>query len=162
MNINTEKLKLQHSPILQQWVGRTSGAMTPNDLPRAKEQIQQWLELNMNDTERLDCLIFVYDTPVGITGLRHDNTSPESAELYMLLCEVGYNLIRTATYATRSMLDRAYLDYGLQTVSASVYTCHPEYVEALERMGFSRQTEKGELMMVEAGRKAFYSRKYLF
>ena len=126
MNINTEQLKLQHAPILQQWVGRTSGAMTPNDFPREKRQIQQWLELNMNDTERLDCLIFVYDTPVGITGLRHDNTSPESAELYMLLCEVGYNLI------------------------------------ALERMGFSRQIEKGELMMVEAGRKAFYSRKYLF
>ena len=134
MNINTERLKLRHFPILQQWAGRTSGAMTP----------------------------FVYDTPVGITGLRHDNTSPESAELYMLLCEVGYNLIRTATYATLCMLDRAFQEYGLQTVSASVYTCHPEYLEALERMGFNRQTEKGELIMVEAGRKAFYSRKYLF
>ena len=162
MNINTEQLKLQHAPILQQWVGRTSGAMTPNDFPREKEQIQQWLELTTDDTERLDCLIFVYDTPVGITGLRHDNTSPESAELYMLLCEVGYNLIRTATYATRSMLDRAYLDYGLQTVSASVYTCHPEYLEVLERMGFNRQTEKGEVIMVEVERKAFFSRKYLF
>ena len=162
MNINTEKLKLQHSPILQQWVGRTSGAMTPNDFPRAKEQIQQWLELNINDTERLDCLIFVYDTPVGITGLRHDNTSPESAELYMLLCEVGYNLIRTATYATRSMLDRAYLDCGLQTVSASVYTCHSEYLDVLERMGFIRQTEKGEMRLVVADRETYLSRKYLF
>ncbi len=162
MNINTERLKLRHFPILQQWAGRTSGAMTPNDFPWVKEQIQQWLELNTDNAERLDCMIFVYDTPVGIAGLLHDNTSPESAELYMLLCEVGYNLIRTATYATLCMLDRAFLEYGLQTVSASVYTCHPEYLEALERMGFSRQTEKGELIMVEAGRKAFYSRKYLF
>ena len=162
MNINTERLKLRHFPILQQWAGRTSGAMTPNDFPWVKEQIQQWLELNTDNAERLDCMIFVYDTPVGIAGLLHDNTSQESAELYMLLCEVGYNLIRTATYATLCMLDRAFQEYGLQTVSASVYTCHPEYLEALERMGFSRQTEKGELIMVEAGRKAFYSRKYLF
>ena len=162
MNINTERLKLRHFPILQQWAGRTSGAMTPNDFPWVKEQIQKWLELNTDNAERLDCMIFVYDTPVGIAGLLHDNTSPESAELYMLLCEVGYNLIRTATYATLCMLDRAFQEYGLQTVSASVYTCHPEYLEALERMGFSRQTEKGELIMVEAGRKAFYSRKYLF
>jgi len=162
MNINTERLKLRHFPILQQWAGRTSGAMTPNDFPWVKEQIQQWLELTTDNAERLDCMIFVYDTPVGIAGLLHDNTSPESAELYMLLCEVGYNLIRTATYATLCMLDRAFQEYGLQTVSASVYTCHPEYLEALERMGFSRQTEKGELIMVEAGRKAFYSRKYLF
>lgn len=162
MNINTERLKLRHFQILQQWAGRTSGAMTPNDFPWVKEQIQKWLELNTDNAERLDCMIFVYDTPVGIAGLLHDNTSPESAELYMLLCEVGYNLIRTATYATLCMLDRAFQEYGLQTVSASVYTCHPEYLEALERMGFSRQTEKGELIMVEAGRKAFYSRKYLF
>ena len=162
MNINTERLKLRHFQILQQWAGRTSGAMTPNDFPWVKEQIQQWLELNTDNAERLDCMIFVYDTPVGIAGLLHDNTSPESAELYMLLCEVGYNLIRTATYSTLCMLDRAFQEYGLQTVSASVYTCHPEYLEALERMGFSRQTEKGELIMVEAGRKAFYSRKYLF
>ena len=162
MNINTERLKLRHFPILQQWAGRTSGAMTPNDFPWVKEQIQKWLELNTDNAERLDCMIFVYDTPVGIAGLLHDNTSQESAELYMLLCEVGYNLIRTATYATLCMLDRAFQEYGLQTVSASVYTCHPEYLEALERMGFSRQTEKGELIMVEAGRKAFYSRKYLF
>lgn len=162
MNINTERLKLRHFPILQQWAGRTSGAMTPNDFPWVKEQIQKWLELNTDNAERLDCMIFVYDTPVGIAGLLHDNTSQESAELYMLLCEVGYNLIRTATYATLCMLDRAFQEYGLQTVSASVYTCHPEYLEALERMGFNRQTEKGELIMVEAGRKAFYSRKYLF
>lgn len=162
MNINTERLKLRHFQILQQWAGRTSGAMTPNDFPWVKEQIQKWLELNTDNAERLDCMIFVYDTPVGIAGLLHDNTSPESAELYMLLCEVGYNLIRTATYATLCMLDRAFQEYGLQTVSASVYTCHPEYLEALERMGFNRQTEKGELIMVEAGRKAFYSRKYLF
>ena len=162
MNINTERLKLRHFPILQQWAGRTSGAMTPNDFPWVKEQIQKWLELNTDNAERLDCMIFVYDTPVGIAGLLHDNTSPESAELYMLLCEVGYNLIRTATYATRSMLDRAYLDYGLQNVSASVYTCHPEYLDALERMGFIRQTEKGEMRMVVADRETYLSRKYLF
>jgi len=162
MNINTENLKLQHVPILQQWAGRTSGAMTPNDFPRVKEQIQQWLEHNTDDAERLDCLIFVYDTPVGIAGLFHDNTAPESAELYMLLCEVGYNLIRTATYATLCMLDRAFQEYGFQTVYASVYTCHPEYLEVLERMGFNRQTEKGEVIMVEVERKAFFSRKYLF
>ena len=162
MNINTERLKLRHFPILQQWAGRTSGAMTPNDFPRVKEQIQQWLELNTDNAERLDCMIFVYDTPVGIAGLLHDNTSPESAELYMLLCEVGYNLIRTATYATLCMLDRAFQEYGLQTVSASVYTCHPEYLEALERMGFSRQTEKGEMRLVVADRETYLSRKYLF
>ncbi len=162
MNINTEQLKLRHFPILQQWAGRTSGALTPNDFPRVKEHIQQWLEHNTDNAERLDCMIFVYDTPVGIAGLFHDNTSPESAELYMILCEVGYNLIRTATYATLCMLDRAYLDYGLKTVSASVYTCHPEYLDVLERMGFIRQTEKGEMRLVVADRETYLSRKYLF
>ena len=162
MNISTERLTHQHFPILQHWAGRSSGAMTPNDFPRVKEQIQPWIERNTNVEDRMNCLIFVYETPVGIAGLVRDNTSPKCAELHLLLCEVGYNLIRTATYATLCMLDRAFRDCDYQTVSVTIFTRNREYLDALERMGFRKQTEKADLMILEVDREAFFSRKYLF
>ena len=33
MDIWTEQLERRHLPILERWLGKTAGAITPNDLP---------------------------------------------------------------------------------------------------------------------------------
>ena len=95
----------------------------------------------------------MYETPVGVGGLRGN-------EFYLFLGEVGYNLIRTATYATLRILDQAFIQ--LNTVSAWVYSDQKEYLSALKTMGFSQIDEKDGLIRVSVQKKELESRKYLF
>ena len=162
MNIITEQLALRHLPELQQWIGRKSGAITPNDIPQEIEQIPQWYERNAADETRLDCLILAYETPIGIAGLRRYGKISDSAELFVFLGEVGYNHIRTATYATLGMLDRAFRDFGLQNVSVTVYPRYVEYLESLERMGFIRREENSDAVIADIDREIYFGRKHLF
>ena len=162
MDIWTERLKQRHLPLLEPWVGRASGRMTANDFPREAGKLCQWLEKNITDPDRIDCLVLVYETAVGIAGLRKCYESENTAELYLLLGETNYNPLRTATYATLRMLDRAFLSCGYERVDARVTGGHKEYMEALERMGFSRTEEKNDMIYVSVEKKSFLDRKYLF
>jgi hypothetical protein len=81
-------------------------------------------------------------------------------EFYLFLGEVGYNLIRTATYATLRILDQAFIK--LDTVSAWVYTNHKEYLSALKTMGFSQIDEKDDLIRMSVQKREVQNRKYLF
>ena len=72
MNIEAERLDPRHLPILRNWTGRTAGALTPNDFPQNAAEVAQWFELLAADSGRMDCLVSVYDTPVGIAGLRRN------------------------------------------------------------------------------------------
>ena len=68
MDIWTERLMQRHIPLLERWIGRTDGALTPNDLPRKAEDLAVWFGACSADAGRLDCLISVYETPVGLPG----------------------------------------------------------------------------------------------
>ena len=149
MNIWTEQLLRQHLPILQPWLHRTAGTLTANDLPDHTELLSEWFE----QRAQADYLISVYETPAGVGGLRGN-------EFYLFLGEVGYNLIRTATYATLRILDQAF--NNLDTVTAWVYCNHKEYVAALKTMGFSQIDEMDVLVKMSVQKKEFVSRKYLF
>ena len=149
MNIWTEPLLRQHLPILQRWLKRTAGTLTANDLPENAELLTEWFE----QRAQADYLISVYETPVGVGGLRGN-------EFYLFLGEVGYNLIRTATYATLRILDQAFIQ--LNTVSAWVYSNQKEYLSALKTMGFSQIDEKDDLIRVSVQKKELESRKNLF
>ena len=149
MNIWTEQLLRQHLPMLEHWLNRTGGKLTSNDLPENAELLTEWFE----QRAKADYLISVYETPVGVGGLRED-------EFYLFLGEVGYNLIRTATYATLRILDQAFIK--LDTVTAWVYSDHKEYLSALKTMGFSQVDEKGDLIRVSVQKRELGSRKYLF
>ncbi len=149
MNIWTEQLLRQHLPILERWLNRTAGILTANDLPENAEQLTEWFELRA----QADFLISVYETPVGVGGLRGN-------EFYLFLGEVGYNLIRTATYATLRILDQAFIK--LDTVTAWVYSDQKEYLSALKTMGFSQIDEKDDLIWVSVQKKELDSRKYPF
>ena len=162
MDIWTEKLEQRHIPTLRRWIRRSSGAMTPNDLPDAEEKLSQWFESCAAEPGRLDCLILVYETPVGLAGLRRNCCRTGTAELYLLLCEVGYNPLRTATYATMRMLDRAFLDEGLARITVRVDRRRTEYLAALERMGFSGEAEEDGRIRLAVEKDLFSSRKYLF
>jgi len=149
MDIWTEQFLRQHLPILERWLNRTAGTLTANDLPEKAEMLPKWFEQRAQG----DFLISVYETPVGVGGLRGN-------EFYLFLGEVGYNLIRTATYATLRILDQAFIQ--LNTVSAWVYSDQKEYLSALKTMGFSQIDEKDDLIRVSVQKKELESRKYLF
>ena len=149
MDIWTEQFLRQHLPILERWLNRTAGILTANDLPEKAEMLPEWFEQRAQG----DFLISVYETPVGVGGLRGN-------EFYLFLGEVGYNLIRTATYATLRILDQAFIH--LNTVSAWVYSDQKEYLSALKTMGFSQIDEKDDLIRVSVQKKELESRKYLF
>ncbi len=149
MNIWTEQLQRQHLTLLERWLNRTAGTLTANDLPDNAELLTEWFEQRGQD----DSLISVYETPVGVGGLRGN-------EFYLFLGEVGYNLIRTATYATLRILDQALINHD--TVTAWVYGSHKEYLSALKKMGFSQINEKGDMIRVSVQKKELLSRKYLF
>ena len=149
MDIWTEQFLRQHLPILERWLNRTAGTLTANDLPEKAEMLPKWFEQRAQG----DFLISVYETPVGVGGLRGN-------EFYLFLGEVGYNLIRTATYATLRILDQAFIH--LNTVSAWVYSDQKEYLSALKTMGFSQIDEKDDLIRVSVQKKELESRKYLF
>ena len=163
MNIWTEQLQRRHLPLLECWIGRVEGAVTPNDLPREASKLTEWFERCMAEPGRLDCLALIYETPVGITGLRqYDDGQRETATLYLMLGEVNYNPLRTATYITLRMLDRAFLDIGLECVTIRVCIRHAWYLNTLEQMGFSRTSEQDGLIYLSVEKKTFLGRKYLF
>ena len=149
MNIWTEQLQRQHLTLLERWLNRTAGTLTANDLPDNAEMLTEWFE----QRGQADSLISVYETPVGVGGLRGNG-------FYLFLGEVGYNLIRTATYATLRILDQALINHD--TVTAWVYGSHKEYLSALKKMGFSQIDEKGDMIRVSVQKKELLSRKYLF
>ncbi len=149
MNIWTEQLQRQHLTLLECWLDRNAGTLTANDLPENAELLTEWFE----QRAQADYLISVYETPVGVGGLRGN-------EFYLFLGEVGYNLIRTATYSTLRILDQAFIK--LDTVTAWVYSDHKEYLSALKTMGFSQVDEKDDLIRVSVQRRELGSRKYLF
>ena len=96
MDIWTERLERRHLPLLERWIERNSGQMTTNDLPLEAGELSQWFEKCLSDPERVDCLVSVYETPVGIVGLRKCAGQECAAELYLLLGETNYNPLRTA------------------------------------------------------------------
>ena len=149
MNIWTEQLQRQHLTLLERWLNRTAGTLTANDLPDNAELLTEWFE----QRGQADSLISVYETPVGVGGLRGNG-------FYLFLGEVGYNLIRTATYATLRILDQAFIK--LDTVTAWVYRSHKEYLSALKTMGFSQIDEKGDMIKMSVQKIELLSRKYLF
>ena len=149
MNIWTEQLQRQHLTLLERWLNRTAGTLTANDLPDNAEMLTEWFE----QRGQADSLISVYETSVGVGGLRGN-------EFYLFLGEVGYNLIRTATFATLRILDQALINHD--TVTAWVYGSHKEYLSALKKMGFSQIDEKGDMIRVSVQKKELLSRKYLF
>lgn len=149
MNIWTEQLQRQHLTLLERWLNRTAGTLTANDLPGNAELLTEWFE----QRGQADSLISVYETPVGVGGLRGN-------EFYLFLGEVGYNLIRTATFATLRILDQALINHD--TVTAWVYGSHKEYLSALKTMGFSQIDEKGDMIRVSVQKIELLSRKYLF
>ena len=162
MNIWTERLVQTHLPILEQWIERKEGALTPNDLPENRDELPKWLEHCVSDPKRNDCLILAYETPVGLAGLRKVSGQIEIAELYLLLCEVNYNLLRTATYTVLPMLDRAFRDFDSDCVIIRLREQHAWFLEALERMGFSRMGEGERLITLSVEKEGFFQRKYLF
>ena len=149
MNIWTEQLQRQHLTLLDRWLNRTAGTLTANDLPDNAEMLTEWFE----QRGQADSLISVYETPVGVGGLRGNG-------FYLFLGEVGYNLIRTSTYATLRILDQALINHD--TVTAWVYGSHKEYLSALKTMGFSQIDEKGDMIRVSVQKIELLSRKYLF
>ena len=160
MDIWTERLERRHLPLLKNWIGRTSGRMTPNDLPEDPAGLSDWYENCTAEAGRLDCLISVYETPVGVSGLRKGQDG--SGEFYLLLGEINYNPLRTATYATMRMLDRAFDECGCERIRVRVFPCFEEYREALKRMGFSQTEENDGLICAEVRKQDFLGRKYLF
>ena len=149
MNIWTEQLQRQHLTLLERWLNRTAGTLTANDLPDNAELLTEWFE----QRGQADSLISVYETPVGVGGLRGN-------EFYLFLGEVGYNLIRTATFATLRILDQALINHD--TVTAWVYGSHKEYLSALKTMGFSQIDEKDDLIRMSVQKREVQNRKYLF
>ena len=162
MDIWTERLARRHLPALERWAGHADGALTPNDLPAEAGGLAAWFETCSANPERLDCLALVYETPVGVTGLHWCGGQDGTAELYLLLGEVNYNPLRTATYVTLRMLDRAFLELGFRCVTVRVRAQHRWYIEVLEQMGFSRTAENSEAISLAVEKEVLLNRKYLF
>ena len=98
---------------------------------------------------------------MGVAGLRR--TAPDETELYLLLGEVQYNLLRTATYAVQRMLDRAFGDADIRRVTMRVDARFAQLLTAFGRMGFVRaEAQAGAAVCLSVEKAAFSQRKYLF
>ncbi len=162
MDIWTEELERRHLPDLQRWLGRRDGAITPNDLPVDGKDLESWFAALSSEPGRQDFLALVYETPVGVTGLRRSAGLNDTMEMYLLLGEVGYNILRTATYVTLRVLDRAFSDAGVGYVTIHVCPGYGWFLPVLEQMGFSRAGPTDERASFTAAKDKFLSRKYLF
>lgn len=162
MDIWTECLEHRHLPLLECWTERTTGRLTASDFPMESGKLSQWFDRCSSDSTRIDCLISAYETPVGIAGLRRCIEQEIAAELYLVLGETNYNPLRTATYATLRMLDRAFLDCKYDRINAQICGGHREYLDALEQMGFSKTTDKDGLLWASVEKRIYIDRKYLF
>ena len=161
MDIWTERLEREHLTVLSRWIGHGDGALTENDLPPDAAGLASWFDAGAAEPGRLDCLALVYETPVGLAGLRRDGADG-AARLWLLLGERGYNPLRTATYVTLRMLDRAFLELGFTRVRVRARPGCGWYREVLEKMGFSRADEGEELPVLQVEKQVYLSRKYLF
>ena len=99
---------------------------------------------------------------MGVAGLRRVGGRKDEAELALLLGERNYNPLRTATYVTLRMLDRAFGEMGFSHVETRVCAEQTWFLDALERMGFSRMEEGDGLIGLAVAKEAFLDRKYLF
>ena len=162
MDIWTERLERRHLPLLENWLARADGAVTPNDLPAHPDALAKWYDAALAQQGRFDCLTLVYETPVGVAGLLPLAGHPDTAELYLLLGEVGYNPLRTATYITIRMLDRAFQDLGFARVTVRFDPRHEQLLQAFGRMGFSGEDVTDGLRTLSVERDVFLQRKYLF
>ena len=136
MDIWTEPLQRRHLPTVERWLTRTDGALTPMDLPQDPAALEAWFNRCAEEPGRLDCLLLVYETPVGVATLRRTD-AVDTAALSILLGERSYNPLRTATYVTLRMLDRAFLELGVRRVTMELLAPWPAYRAALDQMGFS-------------------------
>lgn len=161
MDIWTERLAVRHLPCLARWLDRADAALTENDLPSTAAELETWYAESAAEPGRLDCLVSVYETPVGLASLRRQSESAETAALSLLLGERGYNPSRTATYAALRMLDRAFLERGMVRVNIQICPGHPWFAEVLERMGFAPAATDGRTALAVA-REDYMSRKHLF
>lgn len=155
MNIETVELKREDLPRLTFWVNRGYGAVTAHDLP--KENPETWFESVSRRDDRLDCMVYLYYTQVGLAGLTEIRRETGTARLYLLLGETGYNSLRTGTYAVLQMLDRAFGDLGLQSVETTVVTEDPDLQSIFPKLGF-RETEAGLVLT----REGFQTHRFLF
>ncbi len=156
MNISTEQLKREDLPFLLDWVNRASGgAITAHDLPRDAAAAEAWFDALSTRPERLDCMVFLYETPIGLAGLT--DMDSETGRLYFLLGEVGYNRLRAVAYGILQMLDRAFGDFHLREVRAVITTSEPELLAMLPRLGF---VPAGAEQVVT--REEFARHRYLF
>ncbi len=155
MNIETVELKREDLPRLTFWVRRGYGAVTSHDLPRENPEL--WFDSVSNRNDRLDCMVYLYYTQVGLAGLTEIERETGTARLYLLLGETGYNSLRTGTYAALQMLDRAFGDLGLQSVETTVTTEDPDLQSMFPRLGF-RETDTG-LIITKA---EFQKHRFIF
>lgn len=159
MNIRTERLETNDLPLLAQWLTREDAALTPNNLPKGAGQLPDWLERQTQDQNQQGYLCLVYDTPVGAAGL---HLQGEAAELTLLLGERNYNPLRTATYLTLQLLDRAFAEPGIQSAKIEVYDKHGWYLTPLEQMGFSPAGTGENTTVFTVQKEVYLDRKYLF
>ena len=76
--------------------------------------------------------------------------------------ETNYNLIRTATYATVQMLDRAFQDFDCKYVVTQINAVNTLFSDVLEQMGFYLKAEQNGCFAVAIEKDMFLKRKYLF
>ncbi len=162
MNISTERLTRSDLPFLERWLCREDGAVTPNDLPSDPGLLSRWFEDASSDSDRLDCLALVYETPVGMTGLHRRNVPEGYAALYLLLGETAYNPLRTATYVIFRMLDRAFTDLDFDSVGMDVLPPYGWLADILARMGFSRAAVRDGVLSFTVEKDAFARHRHLF
>ena len=162
MDIWTERLKQEHLPLLERWAGRSKGKLTENDLPTELHEIQTWFKACTAEPGRLDFLALIYDTPVGIAGIQKCSVQSAVAELYLLIGETNYNLVRTATYVTLKMLDRAFLELNSDRVVIRPEENNRWFLEMLEQMGFERLKEPDGSLCLVVEKEKFQQRRYLF
>ena len=158
MNISTEQLKREDLPLLLDWVNRnTGGAVTTNDLPRDGAAAEAWFDALPARPDRLDCMVFLYETPIGLAGLTDLDPETGAGRLYFLLGEVGYNRLRAATYGILQMLDRAFGDFALREIRTVVTTAEPELLDMFPRLGFVPEGAEKAVT-----RERFAGHRYLF
>ena len=77
---------------LQEFAGYYGSVGEFMDLSEEAHELESWFDMCAAEPGRLDCLALVYETPVGVAGLRRRHGQKDTLELYLLLGEVGYNL----------------------------------------------------------------------
>ena len=152
MIVEIRPFKKSDVPLKVQWINNPkNNKYLHYDLPLIESKTYEWFEKLSERKDRIDLTITYDGLPVGLIGLL--NMKNGTAEYYICLGETAYKGRGIARIATKLLLEKSYLEYGLKDIYLFTEVENISAQNLFEKIGFCRDEKIDE--------KLFYNEKYI-